>query len=166
MSGREALGGLATTASACPLVANRGSHLLGLSLSGGKVHHPDPLLLEHWLMPRRRVQLDHGSGLLASELALPCCCPLLGGQLPRKGLLLKGKLAIGHSATVHGGAVIVTGAARAFSIYGVVVMGAGEVLMLHLLGEGRPKPSSPLDAIRNSLAESYIMAHHGDEAPL
>jgi hypothetical protein len=43
-----------------------GCHFLGLSLSGGEVHHQDPLRLERELVPQRRVQLDIGSGLLAS----------------------------------------------------------------------------------------------------
>jgi hypothetical protein len=56
--------------------------------------------------------------------------------------------------------------ARAFSIHGVVVMGAGEAPVPCLLGEGSLKPLSPLDAMRNSSVESSIMARHGDEAPL
>jgi hypothetical protein len=53
-----------------------------------------------------------------------------------------------------------------FFIHGVVAMGAGGAPVLHLLGEGRPKPHSPLHALRNSSAESSIMAHHGDGVPL
>jgi hypothetical protein len=34
------------------------------------------------------------------------------------------------------------------------------------MGEGSLKPSSLLDAVCNSLVESAIMAHHGDESPL
>jgi hypothetical protein len=56
--------------------------------------------------------------------------------------------------------------AGAFSIHGVAVTGAGRVPVPHLLGEGRPKPPSLLDAMRNSLTESSIMAHHGDGVPL
>jgi hypothetical protein len=51
--------------------------------------------------------------------------------------------------------------AGAFSIHGVVVMGAGGVPVPRLLGEGRLKLPSLLDAMRNSLMESSIMAHHG-----
>jgi hypothetical protein len=35
-----------------------------------------------------------------------------------------------------------------------------------LLGEGKPKPPSLLDAMRNSSTESSIMVCHGDEASL
>jgi hypothetical protein len=38
----------------------------------------------------------------------------------------------------------------AFSIQGVVVTGAGGAPVPRLLGEGRPEPPSPLDAVRNS----------------
>jgi hypothetical protein len=53
-----------------------------------------------------------------------------------------------------------------FSIHGAVVMGANEAPVPRLPGEGRPKPPSPLDAMRNSSAESSIMACREDEAPL
>jgi hypothetical protein len=45
-------------------------------------------------------------------------------------------------------------------------MGAGKAPVLCLLGEGRPKPPSPLDAVRNSSVESSIMAQCGDGVPL
>jgi hypothetical protein len=81
--------GLAIAASICPpLVAGRGSHFLGPSLSGGKVHHQDPLCLERGLMLWRHVQLDRGSGLLASKLASPWHCLWLGGGLPSMSLHL------------------------------------------------------------------------------
>jgi hypothetical protein len=54
----------------------------------------------------------------------------------------------------------------ASSIHCMVVMGASEALMPRLLGQGRPKLPSPLDAVRNSSVESFIMAHHGVGAPL
>jgi hypothetical protein len=56
--------------------------------------------------------------------------------------------------------------AIAFSIHGVVVARASGPPTLHLLGEGRPKLPSLLDAMRNSLVESLIMARHGVDAPL
>jgi hypothetical protein len=56
--------------------------------------------------------------------------------------------------------------ARAFSIHGVVVTGAGDAPVPHLLGEWRSKPLPPLDTKRNSSAESSIMARRRDEAPL
>jgi hypothetical protein len=62
-------------------VAGRGSHLLVLSLSGGKVHHQDPLHLKCGLAPRRCMQLECGSGLLASELASQWRCLLLASGL-------------------------------------------------------------------------------------
>jgi hypothetical protein len=43
--------------------------LLGIGMSGGEVHHQDPLCLERKLMPRRCFWLDRGSGLLAGEVA-------------------------------------------------------------------------------------------------
>jgi hypothetical protein len=53
-----------------------------------------------------------------------------------------------------------------FSIHGVVVTGVGGAAVQRLLGEGRLKPPSPLDTVRNSSAKSSIMAHHGDGVPL
>jgi hypothetical protein len=64
-----------------PLVAGRGRQLLGLCLSGGKVHHQDPLYLKCGLMPRRHVRLNRGSDLLAGELASQCCYLLIGSGL-------------------------------------------------------------------------------------
>jgi hypothetical protein len=54
------------------------------------------------------------------------------------------------------------GVDRAFSMHGVVVTGAGGALMLLLLKEGRLEPPSPHDDMRNSLAESSVMARCGD----
>jgi hypothetical protein len=80
--GGEVLWGLATAAAAQPpLTVGRGIHLLGLSLCIGEVHHQDPLRLECALILWQCVQLDHGSGLLAVELASPGHCLLLGGGL-------------------------------------------------------------------------------------
>jgi hypothetical protein len=67
--------------------------------------------------------------------------------------------------SVHGGTIIVAWAAGEFSIHGVVVMGASKAPVPRLLGEGRPKPLSPLNAVRNSSAKSSIMENHIDEAP-
>jgi hypothetical protein len=50
--------------------------------------------------------------------------------------------------------------------HGVVAMGVGRAPMPHLLGEGRPKPPTPLDVVRNSSVESSIMAQYGDGVPL
>jgi hypothetical protein len=52
------------------------------------------------------------------------------------------------------------------SIHGVVAMGAGEAPVPYLLGEGRSKLPSPLDAVRNSSAESSMMAHREVDASL
>jgi hypothetical protein len=49
---------------------------------------------------------------------------------------------------------------------GVVAARVGGTSVPHLLGEGRLKPSSPLDAMRNSSTESSFMAHHKDETLL
>jgi hypothetical protein len=54
----------------------------------------------------------------------------------------------------------------AFSIYGAVVMGVGGAPVLHLLGEMRPKPHTPLDAMRNSSVESSLMARNEDGVSL
>jgi hypothetical protein len=56
--------------------------------------------------------------------------------------------------------------AGAFSIHDVAVTGAAGAPVSCLLGEGRPKPPSLLDAMRNSLVESSIMAHYKDGVPL
>jgi hypothetical protein len=55
--------------------------------------------------------------------------------------------------------------AGAFSIHGVVVAGASEAPALRLLGEGRLKLPSPLDAVRTSSMETSMMARHGVDAP-
>jgi hypothetical protein len=54
----------------------------------------------------------------------------------------------------------------AFSVQGVVVMGAGGAPVPCLLGEGRTKPPSLLDAMRNFSEKSSIMARCGDGVPL
>jgi hypothetical protein len=71
-----------------PFVAGRGSHFLGLSLSGGKVHRQDPLRLEHGLVLWRHMLLDRGSALLAGELASLWCCLWLSSGLPSTDLCL------------------------------------------------------------------------------
>jgi hypothetical protein len=48
----------------------------------------------------------------------------------------------------------------------VVVSGASIAPLPHLLGEGRPKLPSLLDAMRNFSVESSIIAHYGVETPL
>jgi hypothetical protein len=45
-------------------------------------------------------------------------------------------------------------------------MEAGRATTLSLLGEGRPEPLSPLEAMWNSLVESSIVAHNGVGGPL
>jgi hypothetical protein len=66
----------------------RGRHLIGMSLSGVKVHHQDPLHLECGVAPWWGMWFNHGSDLLSGELASPWRCPLLDGGLPRTGLRL------------------------------------------------------------------------------
>jgi hypothetical protein len=51
-------------------------------------------------------------------------------------------------------------------MHGVVVMGESEAPMSCLLGEGRLKLPSPLNVMKNSSAESSIMAYRGVDAPL
>jgi hypothetical protein len=69
-------------------MARRGSHLLALSLSGGEVHHQDPLHLRCGLVSWRHTQLNHDSRFLTDELASSWRCLLLGYGLPNKGLRL------------------------------------------------------------------------------
>jgi hypothetical protein len=54
-----------------PLVADGGSHSLGLSLGGGEVHHHDPLYLKHGLVLGQLIRLGRSDCLLANELASP-----------------------------------------------------------------------------------------------
>jgi hypothetical protein len=53
-----------------------------------------------------------------------------------------------------------------FFSHGVVATGVSRAPVPRLLGEGRPRPPSPLDAVRNSSVESSIMAHCGIDASL
>jgi hypothetical protein len=75
--------------------------------------------------------------------------------------LLDGEVGLCHSAAIHVVTITVACVAGAFSIHGVVVAGANETPALHLFGEGRSMLPSPLDVVKNSSAESSIMAHHG-----
>jgi hypothetical protein len=70
------------------LMARRGSHLLALSLSGGEVHHQDPLHLRCGLVSWWHTQFNHDSRFLTDELASSWRCLLLGYGLPSKGLRL------------------------------------------------------------------------------
>jgi hypothetical protein len=74
--------------SLAPFAAEWGSHYLDPSLSGGEVHHQDPLHLEHGLMPRWCMRMDRGSCLPTSKLSLLWHCLLLGGGLLSTGLRL------------------------------------------------------------------------------
>jgi hypothetical protein len=49
---------------------------------------------------------------------------------------------------------------------GVVVTGASGAPVPRLLGEGRLKPSYQLNVVRNSSAESSVIARCGNETPL
>jgi hypothetical protein len=64
-------------------------------------------------------------------------------------------LVFGRGTTVRGGNLVMAGA---FSFHVVVVVGANEAPMLCCLGEGWLKLPSPVDAVRNSLVESSIVA--------
>jgi hypothetical protein len=89
VSGGEALRGLVAVASIYPpppLMASRGSHFPGLSLSGGEVHHQDPLRHKRELVSWQHMRLDRGSGLLAGEHTSPWCCLGLSVGLPSTGL--------------------------------------------------------------------------------
>jgi hypothetical protein len=52
--------------------------------------------------------------------------------------------------------------AGASTCHSGVVTRAGEAPAPSLLGEGRPEPPPPLEAVWNSSVESSIMARHGD----
>jgi hypothetical protein len=56
--------------------------------------------------------------------------------------------------------------AGAFSFHVAVVVEANGAPVLRRLGEGWQKLPPPLDAMRNSSAESSIVAHCGVDAPL
>jgi hypothetical protein len=71
-----------------PLAAGKGRHLLSMSLSGGKVHHQDPLCLVRGLVLQWHMRLNRGSGMLAGELVSPWRYPLLDDGLPSAGLHL------------------------------------------------------------------------------
>jgi hypothetical protein len=43
--------------------------IFGLGLSGGDVHPQDTLCLEHRIMPRRHIRLNHGCGLPVGKVA-------------------------------------------------------------------------------------------------
>jgi hypothetical protein len=134
-------------------MAGGGSHLLSPRLSGGDVHHQDPLCLKHGLMLWPRMWLNRGSGLLAYELASPWRCRW-GGCFPAM------------ARTIRDETVIVAYVAGAFSIHSVVVARANDGLVSHLLAEGKPKLPAPLDALRNSSVESSTLAYHGVDALL
>jgi hypothetical protein len=114
-----------------PLVASRGTHLLGLSLSGGELHHQDPLHLECRLALWRCVWLNHGSGWLAGELASPWRCLLLDGALLSASLHLLPSVTSMTSPKREAGA---------FSIRGVVVTGVSGAPVSHPVL--KPKPDA------------------------
>jgi hypothetical protein len=64
----------------------------------------------------------------------------------------------GHGASTHYVSVIMVGVAGASSSHGMVVTGVDEAPLSCLQEEGRPEPPSPLEAMKNSLVESSIMA--------
>jgi hypothetical protein len=117
-----------------------------------------------------------GDGRGSGELALPLRGLMLSVGLPSMGLcslpLLmrkpysEGRPISDYSTAICGGTVIMARVAGAFSICGVVVMGANEALVLRVLREGKPEPPSPLDVMWNSSAEYSIMARRGDGVPL
>jgi hypothetical protein len=71
-----------------------------------------------------------------------------------------------RDAAIRGGTVIVASMAGAFSVHGVVMTGVGEALVSCLLVQGRLKAPSPPNIVKNTSAESSIMAHHEDGVPL
>jgi hypothetical protein len=82
--------------------------------------------------------------------------------LPHRKHRSEGWLVFSHDATISRGNLIVVGA---FSFRVVVVAGANEAPVLRRLGEGWPKLLSSLDAMRNSLVESSMVAYSGVDAP-
>jgi hypothetical protein len=75
-------------------------------------------------------------------------------------------LFFGCGGAVRGETVIVAYVVWVFSIHCVVTAGASEAPVLRLLKEGRLKLPSLLDAVRNFLVESSIMACCRVDAPL
>jgi hypothetical protein len=82
----EALRGLAAMAPICTPHGSYDSHFLGPRLSGGEVHHQNPLRLECGLMSWQHVRLDRGGSLLhrgtifgsvvgCRAWACSCCLP-------------------------------------------------------------------------------------------
>jgi hypothetical protein len=66
-------------------------------------------------------------------------------------------------SAIHGGNLVMVGA---FSFHVAVVVGANRAPVLRYLGKGWLKLPSPLDAVRNSLVESSIVACYGVDASL
>jgi hypothetical protein len=71
-----------------------------------------------------------------------------------------------RGAKAHGGTGIVDRMAKVSSCHGVVETGAGGAIVSSLLGEGRPEPPPPFEAVWNSSVESSIMVGRGDGGPL
>jgi hypothetical protein len=118
------------------------------------LHVPSPLYsCCHGVAPSTR------PGLHPRKLeVLPELCPT-----PRHRPPSTARSPVSAISAIHGGTIVVAGV---FSIHDVVMTGAGEANMSHLLGEGRLKTPSLLEVVRNFSIESSIMAHRGDEAPL
>jgi hypothetical protein len=127
-------------------------HLLSLSLSGNEVHHQDPLHLGCGLAPWWRVQLNRSSNLLAGALASPWRCSSPGGGLPSMGLRSLPFMTIVMSLRREAGFRSWYHRPRGNYHHGL----SGRSV-LHPLHE---------DAMRNSSAESSIMACRGVDAPL
>jgi hypothetical protein len=68
----------------------------------------------------------------------------------------------GRGASAHGGTIVMALVARASSSHGMVTTRADATPVPCLRVEGRPEPSSPLEAVKNSSLESSIMACNGD----
>jgi hypothetical protein len=158
------------------LTAAWGNLFLSRSLSGGEVHHQDPLRLKRGLMPRRHMRLDRGSRLLTGELASPWHCLLLSSGLLSIGLLLvpflMSVVLLEREVDIwprryHPGWNRHRGqSGRSFLHQWCGRDGSGRSPHVMPPGRGRSKPPSPLDAVRNSVAESAIMARSGDGVPL
>jgi hypothetical protein len=71
-----------------------------------------------------------------------------------------------NGTAVHGGTIIMAWVVGVLSNHDEVTTRAGEVPVSCLLGEGKPEPPSPPEAMRNFLVESPIMARGGYGSPL
>jgi hypothetical protein len=129
-----------------------------------------------WTHAVAAVRLDHGSNLLAGEFASLWCCLLLGSGMSSTGMHLLPSMVSMVSSNMEDGFWPQHSfplGNRHRGLHGRSVLhpwcGHGESERCPravLSRDGRPKLSSPPDVVRNSSAESSIMACCGVDASL